>query len=222
MIRDATSLVEAVSHDCHYWLCLWLTSSALISPGNRAILSVAAGHFTVDYTAALPTMMYPFLVVSLDLSYANVGVAAAAYTLANALVQPLCGYIGDRFGHRQVAVVGLVMQSLFIGSLIFAWNYLSLVLLLIFAGIFTGMFHPVGAAVANRAARTLKGASVGTFFIGGMLGFAVSPLIRRQVVRGVRTDLRGIHDHSRLGGRLRGVQIRVGDTSAHRREGCRC
>ncbi len=181
MIRDATSLVEAVSHDCHYWLCLWLTSSALISPGNRAILSVAAGHFTVDYTAALPTMMYPFLVVSLDLSYANVGVAAAAYTLANALVQPLCGYIGDRFGHRQVAVVGLVMQSLFIGSLIFAWNYLSLVLLLIFAGIFTGMFHPVGAAVANRAARTLKGASVGTFFIGGMLGFAVSPLIAAKL-----------------------------------------
>ena len=153
----------------------------MISPGNRAILSVAAGHFTVDYTAALPTMMYPFLVVSLGLSYANVGVAAAAYTLANSLAQPLCGYIGDRFGHREVAVVGLVMQALFIGSLIFAWNFLSLVLLLICAGIFTGMFHPVGAAVANRAARTLKGASVGTFFIGGMLGFAVSPLIAAKL-----------------------------------------
>ncbi len=160
---------------------MWLTSSVLISPGNRAILSVAAGHFTVDYAAALPTMMYPFLVVSLDLSYANVGVAAAAYTLSNSLVQPLCGYVGDRFGHREVAVVGLVMQALFIGSLMFAWSYLSLVILLMFAGIFTGMFHPVGAAVANRAARTLKGASVGTFFIGGMLGFAVSPLIAAKL-----------------------------------------
>ena len=181
MIRDANTPVQADLNDSHNQPRLCLTSSALISPGNRAILSVAAGHFTVDYTAALPTMMYPFLVVSLGLSYANVGVAAAAYTLANSLAQPLCGYIGDRFGHREVAVVGLVMQAVFIGSLIFAWNFLSLVLLLICAGIFTGMFHPVGAAVANRAARTLKGASVGTFFIGGMLGFAVSPLIAAKL-----------------------------------------
>ncbi len=126
-------------------------------------------------------MMYPFLVVSLGLSYADVGVAAGTFTLANSLAQPLFGYAGDRFGHRYVAVVGIVMQALFIGSLAFVRNLISFVLLLALAGLFTGMFHPVGAAVANRAARTLKGASVGTFFIGGMLGFAISPLIAAKV-----------------------------------------
>ncbi len=161
--------------------CLWFTTAALILRNNRALFSVAAGHFTVDYAAALPTMMYPFLVVSLGLSYADVGVAAGTFTLANSLIQPLFGYVGDRFGHRHVAAFGIVMQAAFIGSLAFVWNSTSLIVLLAFAGIFTGMFHPVGAAVANRAARTLKGASVGTFFIGGTLGFAISPLIAAKI-----------------------------------------
>ncbi|MBM4438170.1 MAG: MFS transporter, partial [Actinobacteria bacterium] len=67
---------------------------------------MATGHFFVDFTAQLVTMMYPLLAVTLDLSLGLIGVAALVWATASSVPQPLFGYLGDRIGRRWLAGAG--------------------------------------------------------------------------------------------------------------------
>jgi len=142
---------------------------------------VAAGHFVVDFTGQIPTMMFPILLTTLDLTYTDVGFAAGLYTLVNALSQPFFGYLSDRFGARFIAAAGVLFQAVFIGLAALSRDYTSLLLFLSVAGLFSGGFHPVAVGVASRVGGGAKGTAVGTFFIGGNLGFAISPLIAARM-----------------------------------------
>ena len=58
------------------------------------------GHFTVDMFGGLMPVLYAIMADEFDLSNADIGLIALAYTAASSLSQPLLGYLADRFGSR--------------------------------------------------------------------------------------------------------------------------
>ncbi len=144
---------------------------------RRTVLTVALGHFAVDFTAQLPNMMYPLLAVGLGMSYTMIGLAALVFVGVSSVTQPLCGYLGDRFGRRWMASLSPTWIAIWVSVAAFAPSYAVLLILLGVAGLGVGVFHPQGAALASEAARHRKGASVATFFLGGHLAFAITPLL---------------------------------------------
>jgi len=144
---------------------------------SRVVVTVATGHFAVDFAALAPAMLYPILAVRLDMSYSMIGFAALAWAVTTAVFQPFFGYVGDRFGRRWFASVSPVWIAVWVALAAFSSSYGTLVLCLVVAALGIAVFHPQGAAIANEAPGHNTGANVALFFLGGHAAFAVGPLI---------------------------------------------
>ncbi len=148
---------------------------AMSKLSENTLVTAALGHFSVDLFAGVLPVLMAQLSVSFGLSNKEVGFAVVAYTLTSSLSQPLFGYLGDRLGGRLVASGGLTWIAVWMAVAGFAPSYYLLVTSLLLAGLGSGAFHPQGAVYAARKAK--KGSGLSIFFVGGQLGFAVSPLL---------------------------------------------
>ena len=153
-----------------------------LSVAQRWVATVALGHFAVDFTAMLPTMMYPFLASRMGLSLGLIGVASFVWATASSTCQPLFGYLGDRLGRRWLAAGTIAAMAVLVALIPNVQGFGQLVVLLAIAGIDVGAFHPQGGAIANEASLANKGTNVATFFLGGHLGFTVAPLVAGAVL----------------------------------------
>ena len=155
---------------------------------NRPTITVVIGHFVLDYTGQIPAMMYPILLVSLGLTYTQVGVAAGIYMAGSGIAQPILGYVGDRIGPRYLLPLGLVIHGVAIGLLARVENFSSLLVFLALAALGSGMFHPLAAGIVSRSAQRRKGMAMGSFFIGGNAGFALSPIVSAVALKAMGLD----------------------------------
>ncbi len=142
---------------------------------NRSVLASSLGHFSVDmYSGMLPLIL---LIVKspLGLSYAQVGLLSMAFSLSSSLSQPLFGWIGDRRYSRFLAVAGVAAISVSMGTMRFAGDFLSLLLLATIGGLGAGAFHPQGAVLASRTTLASRGAAMSLYMLGGNAGYAFGP-----------------------------------------------
>ena len=155
---------------------------------KKSLIAVVVSHFTVDYTGQVTAMMYPILVITLGLTYTNVGLAAALYMSVNGISQPIFGYLGDRIGPRYLVALGLLIHGTAIALVARVWNFESLLVLLVVGAVGSGMFHPLATGIASRSARRRKGTAMGVFFIGGNAGFALSPIVSAVALKAMGLD----------------------------------
>jgi FSR family fosmidomycin resistance protein-like MFS transporter len=153
-------------------------------PAERAELSdsvqlatLSAGHAVTDtYGQSLLAPIFPILRERLGLSLDQIGALPMVMGLSASLGQPLIGYVTDRWPKIPAVALGPALAAVFVGMLGFAPSYMALALLLFFAGLGIGAFHPQGASLATRAARG-RGQAMSAFTIGGNLGFGIAPLL---------------------------------------------
>jgi FSR family fosmidomycin resistance protein-like MFS transporter len=138
---------------------------------------MSLGHFTIDVYANLLPVMFPLLVVPLGLNYIQVGFAATTFTITSSLMQPVFGHLGDRFGSRYLAPLGVAWIATFMGLVSFAWDYSSLLVLIALAGLGSAAFHPQGAMNAGFAAGPQRATGMSIFSLGGSAGFSLGPVI---------------------------------------------
>ena len=114
-----------------------------------AIVYVAALFMNImDMTiinVALPAMAADFGVDASDVSAVSI-----AYLLSLAVVIPASGWLGDRFGHRQVLLFALVLFTLASGLCGTAQWLPQLVVYRVLQGAAGGMLTPVGLALLMR------------------------------------------------------------------------
>ncbi len=149
---------------------------------NPIILALCLGHFTVDLYGNILPMVFPQLKSAMDLSYAQVGLLATTYIVANSLMQPFFGYLGDRFGSRRLASAGILWVASFMALIGFSWSYLSLLAIIALAALGSAAFHPQGAMNVALASKERKVLSMSVFILGGTFGFALGPLIGAGVI----------------------------------------
>jgi len=146
------------------------------------LAALCAGHFVNDSYSSIIYPLLPLIKIKLGLTAAQIFWLAPLYAISSSLMQPLYGFISDRYFRRFFAVFGPAITGLFVSMIGLAPSYGMLIVLLVGGGIGIGSFHPQGAAMATVAAGDRRRIGMALFSAIGTLGFAVGPLVITRVV----------------------------------------
>jgi FSR family fosmidomycin resistance protein-like MFS transporter len=143
---------------------------------TRSLLLIALGHLTVELCSNFLPVVYPHLVSTLALSYAQVGLVTLVAGVGTSLAQPLFGLLSDRWDPKRISALSIAWNGLIMALVGLTGDYPSLVLVVGLGMLGSAAFHPSGATVASASAAKRRGAAVSVFSVGGNLGSALSPL----------------------------------------------
>ena len=149
---------------------------------------LCAGHFVNDSYSSIIYPLLPLIKLKLGLTSAQVFWLAPLYAISSSLMQPVYGFISDRYFRRFFAVFGPAITGVFVSMIGLAPSYGILIVLLVAGGIGIGSFHPQGAAMAAAAASERRRVGMALFSALGTLGFAVGPLVITRVVSAYGLD----------------------------------
>lgn len=146
------------------------------------LAALCAAHFVNDSYSSIIYPLLPLLQSKLGLTTAQVFWLAPLYAISSSLMQPVYGFISDRYARRFFAVFGPTITAVFVSMIGLAPSYAMLVVLLVAGGIGIGSFHPQAAAMAAAASGERRRIGMAMFSALGTLGFALGPFVITRVV----------------------------------------
>ena len=99
-------------------------------------------HFTGDFYSSFFTPLLPAFVDKLGLTLAQVGLITGMVRFLSFIVQPVVGYLADRYETRSFVFAGLFLAFFFIPFSGIAPNFWVLLIVLCLGSIGSSMFHP--------------------------------------------------------------------------------
>ena len=149
-----------------------------------ALLTLA--HGINDSYGNYVVILLPLLAAPehLDFSLALAGAVVAANTITSGIIQPLLGYLADRWATRMISVAGLLMSGIGAAMLGLAPHYIVLIGLAMLNGFGTAAYHPQAAAMVVAVSGERKASVMSLYLMGGSIGFALGPLIAEGLVGG--------------------------------------
>jgi FSR family fosmidomycin resistance protein-like MFS transporter len=151
-----------------------------------ALLSVA--HFFIDLYSSALSGFQPVLVERLGLSLAQAGVLGGLLVFSSSTVQPIYGYLSDRFHSRLFTALAPAVAGIFISLLGIAPNFLTLMALVLLGGVGIASFHPQGSARATLGITENRGRWMAVFISSGTLGLALGPSFFSWLITGLGID----------------------------------
>ena len=148
------------------------------------ILLMFLGHIWVDTSQGILPVVLPKLKEVLDLNYFEIGLVVTVLNLTSSVIQPIFGYISDKIRTGWFVPVGILWTACMMGFLGWAPGYLSVLLLVGFAGLGTAAFHPRAMMVVHLVSGSRKGLGTAIFSTAGNLGFALGPMVGSLLVLG--------------------------------------
>jgi MFS family permease len=145
-----------------------------VSTRARAVLGTASGiHFLHDGFSETLYVFLPLWAREFGLSFAQVGAIRSAYTGGMSAFQLPAGFLAERWGERRLLAAGtLVTAGGFIAAG-WAGGFVPLLLLLLAAGLGSGVQHPLSSSIVSRAYETgNRRTALGTYNFSGDVGKA--------------------------------------------------
>lgn len=142
---------------------------------SSQVMAIAAGHFVHDtYSAFVPPLL-PLIIERLSLSLMLAG-SLTLYLQLPSLLNPLIGYLDDRFNLRSLMALAPGITATLISCTGLVSSYWSLGLLFLVTGCSIALFHAPAPSLVARAAGDRVGKGMGFFMAAGELGRTVGPL----------------------------------------------
>ena len=153
--------------------------STVLTTGRRELKVlglVGSGHMLSHVYILLLPPLFPLLKVEFGVSYALLGMIAAAFSLATALGQIPMGFLVDRIGGRSLLVAALLLQAAAAAGMAFAESYWMLVALAGVAGLANTVFHPADYSILSASIPYARlGRAFSVHSLSGNLGAALTP-----------------------------------------------
>jgi FSR family fosmidomycin resistance protein-like MFS transporter len=146
------------------------------------IFALTLVHFTGDFYSAFTTPLFPAFMEKLHLSLAQIGFIAGINRFLSFIVQPVAGYLADRYQGRAIIFCGLFMTIFFIPLSGIADNYWVLLLFISLGSVGSSLFHPSVAGMIPLYSGHRKSFSMSLFNTGGTLAFAFGPFLITSIV----------------------------------------
>ena len=143
----------------------------------KALTLLIAGHFVTDInTGALPAFL-PFIKNSLNLSYTMTASIILVFNVTSSVIQPIFGYLSDRWSVRWLLPIGPFLASLGLGLLGLGPSYAWILFFASLSGLGQASYHPEGFKTVSFLSGKKKETIFSIFHFGGNLGFAVGPIL---------------------------------------------
>jgi FSR family fosmidomycin resistance protein-like MFS transporter len=135
------------------------------------------GHLVIDSNAALLFALLPLFVMHLHINLAQAGALATLLLMTSSLVQPLFGFVHDRYPLFPMAAAGLLLAGVGMGLTGFVTTYTQMVVLVLISGFGIAAFHPQAVAQAARASAGSHEWGIAMFFTGASMGTGIMSLL---------------------------------------------
>jgi FSR family fosmidomycin resistance protein-like MFS transporter len=144
---------------------------------KKAIFALFLIHFIGDFFQSFIRPLLPVLADKFVLNLTQVGMITGVATFMAFLIQPIFGYLADRYRTRLILLVGSFVGAICI-PLVGIAPYFWFVLLLIGLGsVSSAIYHPTAAGMVSVYAGRRTGLAMSIFGLGGTLGFTLGPLV---------------------------------------------
>ncbi|HSA89364.1 MAG TPA: MFS transporter [Burkholderiales bacterium] len=138
---------------------------------------ISFAHGMSHFYQLLLAPLFPFIKDELGVSYAALGFLVALFYTLSGLLQPLAGFVVDRYGARSVLLIGV---SFFVASTLvmgLSTSYAMLALGAALGGIGNSVFHPADFAILSaRVSSARLGYAFSAHGVVGYVGYAVAPV----------------------------------------------
>ena len=143
---------------------------------SAVLATVAAAHFVHDGFADVVYVLLPLWAAEFSLTFAQVGIIRTAYSGGMALFQIPAGLLAERIGERLVLVAGTLVTAAGFVVAGLAGGFISLLLVLLAAGLGSGVQHPLSSSIVSQAYETgRRRTALGTYNFSGDLGKVAVP-----------------------------------------------
>jgi MFS family permease len=146
---------------------------------NTARLTLAlacAIHFVHDGFSEIVYVLLPLWANELGLTLAQAGLLRTTYSGGMALFQIPAGLLAERWGERRLLAVGTAVTALGFVAAGWAGGFTSLLVLLLAAGLGSGVQHPLSSSLVSQAwEEGPRRAALGTYNFSGDLGKVAAP-----------------------------------------------
>ncbi|MCD5424228.1 MFS transporter [Limosilactobacillus fermentum] len=125
---------------------------------SKYVYGLSLGHFVVDFSQGALAALLPLLIAQHHFNYAIAATLVFAMNLVSSIIQPLFGFLSDRFRT--------------------GWDnqYFLLITSCLVCGVGITAYHPDAAKLVNGLADVNQGRALSVFSFGGNLGFACGPI----------------------------------------------
>ena len=144
---------------------------------KKVIFALFLIHFIGDFFQSFIRPLLPVMANKFDLSLAQVGLITGVATFMAFLIQPVFGYLADRYKTRVLLLIGSFVGAIcipMVGVAPFFWIVLMLIGL---GSISSAIYHPTAAGMVSVYAGRRTGLAISLFGLGGTLGFTLGPIV---------------------------------------------
>lgn len=142
-----------------------------------ALFLLILGHLVTDTTqGALPALL-PLLKDLHQLSYAQSGALLMTMSLTSSVIQPIFGYLTDRWRLSWLVPAGVALSGLGFGLIGLMPGYAGMLLAATLCGLGVASFHPEAFKGVLNTAGKRKVVGVSWFMVGGNTGMALGPVV---------------------------------------------
>ena len=135
--------------------------------------AASAIHFLHDGFSETLYVFLPLWAREFGLSFAQVGLIRSAYTGGMAMFQIPAGFLAERFGERWLLAAGTFVTALGFIAAGSAGGFPALLLLLLAAGLGSGVQHPLSSSIVSKAYEEGgRRTALGTYNFSGDVGKA--------------------------------------------------
>jgi len=130
-------------------------------------------HFLHDGFSETLYVFLPLWASEFGLSFSQVGLIRTAYTGGMSAFQIPAGFLAERFGERRILALGTAVTALGFIAAGWAGGFISLLALLLAAGLGSGVQHPLSSSIVSKAYEDgNRRTALGTYNFSGDLGKA--------------------------------------------------
>ena len=137
---------------------------------------LSSGHFVNDIGQNILPTLTPILIIMFSMNNATIGFLIGIQHIAGSILQPLFGYIDDKYSFRLTAPIGMLITTSSISLIGIITNYNILLVIALSTGIGTALFHPAATAHVSHIAKARRNTVISIFIQIGSIGFALGPL----------------------------------------------
>ena len=148
-----------------------------------SLITGSACHFLHDGLVQILYVLLPIWQIAFDLSLTQVGLLITLYLGAMASFQMPAGILAERFGERVLLVGGTVVTALGFITLGMTDGFVALLSILTFAGLSSGVQHPLASSLIARAYEEGgRRVAIGTFNFAGDIGKVAFPALAALIL----------------------------------------
>lgn len=164
----STAKAEVVEDDAFGPVMIAIFFGAFVAVLNTSTINIAIPSLIVDFNSTIGTIQWTL----------------TGFMLATGLSAPISGYLGDRFGQRNLYVYVLIGLGLASILCALAWNPLSLIIFRVIQGFFCGVIMPVTMTIIYQVFSSEKHAfAISLWSIAGWMGPAFGPTMAGLILQ---------------------------------------